>query len=187
MGIASPNSTSGEVSASGDHSCDQWEYVKRANVVIGLSEMHVSGNPDDVIATYALGSCLGIAIYDPIAKVGGMMHGVLPLAKIDPNKAKKLPCTFIDTGLTALLKEAQRMGAKRERLVIKIAGCSQLMDQKGVFKIGQRNYTVMRKLLWKNGLLIAAENVGGTSSRTLFLDIGTGAVILRMKGRELPL
>jgi chemotaxis protein CheD len=156
-------------------------------MVIGLGEMKMSNTPGDVIATYALGSCLGITIYDPVARVGGMMHGVLPLAKTDPAKAERLPCTFVDTGLTALLSEACRMGARKNRLVIKVAGGSQLMDQKGVFKIGQRNYTVMRKLLWKNGLLIAAEHVGGSVSRTLFLDITTGDVVLRMKGQEVSL
>ena len=157
------------------------------NVVVSIADMKISDCPDDLVVTYALGSCLGVAIYDHVAKVGGMMHCMLPLGRVDPQKAESNPPMFVDTGIPLLFNEVYRLGAQKNRLIVKVAGCSQLLDDKKLFEIGQRNYTVFRKILWKNSILISGEHIGGSFSRTLFLDMATGEVIVRIKDQEITL
>lgn len=155
--------------------------------VVGISEMYVSNNPEDRIVTYSLGSCIGVSVYDPVAKVGGIVHCMLPLSKIDPQKAKDKPYMFVDTGVTALLQEVFNLGANRHNLIVKVAGAASLLDKKGFFKIGERNYTVLRKVLWKNNLLIEAEDVKGSASRTLSLYMDTGTTTIKSAGEEVEL
>ena len=153
------------------------------NVTVGISDMAVSKAQDDVLVTYALGSCVGVAIYDPVASVAGMIHCMLPMSKIDPKKAADIPCMFVDTGLPRLFKRAYALGAEKERIIVKVAGGSNIHDDQGRFKIGERNYAVLRKMLWKNKLLIDAEDVGGSISRTVYMDVATGVVSIRSNGQ----
>ena len=155
--------------------------------IIGISEHNVSGKADDVLITYSLGSCLGLSLFDPTAGVGGMIHCMLPLSKIDPEKAKRTPAMFVDTGVPLLLQEMFDLGAKRKSIVAKAAGCGQLLDDKKLFKIGERNYTVLRKILWKNSILIASEDVFGTASRTMTLRLADGATLIKSGGKEVEL
>jgi chemotaxis protein CheD len=155
--------------------------------IVGISEMYVSKDEGDVVVTYSLGSCVGVALFDPVAKVGGMVHCMLPLSKIDPQKAAAKPCMFTDTGVTLLLQELFNLGATRGNMVVKVAGAASLLDEKGLFRIGERNYTVLRKVLWKNNLLIAAEDVQGTASRTLSLHMKDGRTTIKSGGREVDL
>jgi len=156
--------------------------------VVGISEMYVSCDPSDTIITYSLGSCLGVVAYDPAMKVGGMLHCMLPLSKIDPAKAQSKPCMFTDTGVPLLLQELFNRGARRSNLVLKVAGAASLLDEQGLFKIGERNYTVLRKVLWKNSILIAAEDVAGTVSRTVSLYMDTGRTTIKASaGKEVEL
>jgi chemotaxis protein CheD len=146
--------------------------------------MKVSTRRDDVLVTYSLGSCVGLTLYDPVAGVGGMIHCMLPLSKIDPAKAQANPCMFADTGIPALIQAVFNLGGERRNLVAKVAGAASLLDEKGLFRIGERNYTVLRKVLWKNNILIAAEDVGGTQARTVYLYMDTGRTVIRSGGRE---
>jgi len=155
--------------------------------VVGISELYVSNNPEDRIVTYSLGSCVGVSVYDPVAGVGGMVHCMLPLSKIDAQKAKDKPYMFTDTGVSALLQQVFELGATRQNLIVKVAGAASLLDQKGFFKIGERNYTVLRKVLWKNNLLIEAEDVKGSKSRTLTLYMNTGVTTIKSGGEEVEL
>jgi chemotaxis protein CheD len=147
--------------------------------IVGISEIYVSKNPGEEIVTHSLGSCIGMTAYDPQTKVGGMIHYMLPLSKISPDKAKAKPGMFADTGIPTLLKKILGAGASKDRLIVKIAGGAQLMDQNKVFNIGERNYLVLRKLLWKNRILIDKEDVGGTASRTMRLEMDTGRVTIK--------
>lgn len=156
-------------------------------LTIGISEMRVSNNPDDVLVTYSLGSCVGLTLYDPVTRVGGMIHCMLPLSRIDPAKAAAKPEMFTDTGVPALIQAVLNLGGSRKRLVAKVAGAASPLDDKGMFKIGERNYVVLRKVLWKNEILIAAESIGGTIARTMFLHIATGTTIIKSGGQEVEL
>lgn len=157
------------------------------NRIVGISEMAVSKNRGDVLVTYSLGSCIGLSLYDPEVGVGGLIHCMLPLSRIDPEKAKANPPMFTDTGVPALLQALLNLGASRKRLVAKVAGAASPLDDNGVFKIGERNYVVLRKVLWKNEILIAAEDCGGTVARTMALHIETGRTTLKVGGKEVEL
>ena len=155
--------------------------------VVGISDMKVSNNLDEVLITYSLGSCLGVVIYDPVAHVAGLLHSMLPLSKIDPQKAKASPYMFVDTALPLLFKEAYNLGAEKERIIVKAVGCSSLLDEKGYFKIGERNFTVLLKMLWKNNILIDSQDKGGNYSRTVSIAVATGQVIVKSRGKEIEL
>ena len=146
--------------------------------------MKVTTSPEDVLITYSLGSCIGLSLYDPVAHVGGLIHCMLPLSRIDLSKAKDRPCMFTDTGVTALIESLIGRGAKMCNVVARVAGASQIMDDRGTFRIGERNYTVLRKILWKNGILIAAEDIGGNAARTMALYMGDGRTTIRVNGVE---
>ena len=152
--------------------------------VIGIAEMKVTDQRDDVLVTYSLGSCVGLSLYDPKIGVGGLIHCMLPLSRLDPERAKRTPWMFADTGVPALLKAVLDLGASRRRLVVKVAGGAAPLSDNGVFKIGERNYTVLRKVMWKNDILIAGEAVGGTVARTLTLYMDTGRTTVRSGGVE---
>jgi chemotaxis protein CheD len=109
---------------------------------------------------------------------------MLPVSKIDAEKAKTNPCMFTDTGVPALIQAVLGLGARKGNLIAKVAGAAQLLDEKGTFKIGERNYTVLRKVLWKNNILIAAEDVGGTTARTMYLHMSDGRTTLKSGGVE---
>ncbi len=156
-------------------------------ITVGVADMKHSSSAEDVIITHALGSCLGITVWDPVKKVGGMLHAMLPCSRIDPDKAAERPYMFVDTGVPLLFKEAYRLGAEKSRLIVRVAGGAAVhgkSDDEDLFKIGKRNVAMLRKLLWKNGILVDAEDVGGHCSRTMSLEVGTGRVILRVDGRE---
>ena len=150
--------------------------------LVQVGDMKVGVKGDEIV-TYSLGSCLGLMIYDPVAHVGGMLHAMLPLSKINPEKAAANPYMFVDKGVPILFKKVYGMGGQKERLIVKAAGCGSPLGKNEMFKIGERNYTVLKKLLWKNGFLLKAEEIGGSISRTVHFDISTGRVTIK-NGRQ---
>ena len=153
------------------------------NFIVLVGDMK-TGQNGDTLVTHALGSCLGLMVFDPAAKVGGLLHAMLPLSGINPEKALANPAMFVDTGVPLLFRTLYGQGAAKARLVVKAAGCGSPMGQNEVFKIGERNYTVLKKLLWKNNILLESEDVGGTSSRTIHFDVSTGQVTLSAGGNK---
>jgi chemotaxis protein CheD len=146
--------------------------------------MRISSSPEDEIITYALGSCLGITLYDPVSHVGAMVHVMLPSSSIDPVKAAMNPCMFVDTGVKNLFLESYKAGAQRNRLIVVAAGgaCANGLEQDDYFQIGKRNVTVLRSLLWKNGIILKNSDFGGNLARTMSLDVATGKVLIRING-----
>ncbi len=153
-------------------------------LTVGVADLKVSGTKGDVIITHALGSCLGITIYDPATNVGGMLHAMLPDSTIDPKKGLESPFMFVDTGVPRLFKECYKLGAEKSRIVLKVAGgaTSKSNVEDDYFQIGKRNFVMLRKLLWKNNVLVKSYDVGGTDSRTVSLDLATGDVTLKVNG-----
>jgi chemotaxis protein CheD len=151
-------------------------------IIVGVADMKVSNHSESTLITYSLGSCIGVVVYDGVARVGGLLHFMLPESHIDPEKARRNPWMFADTGIPLLFKEAYKYGAEKARLVVKIAGGSQIMDDKGFFNIGKRNYAAMRKIFWRNNVLIKAEDVGGMINRTVRLEMATGKVWMKTSG-----
>ena len=158
-----------------------------SQITVDISDLRVSANPDDLIVTYALGSCIAVIVHDPKRKVGGMIHYMLPLSEIAPEKAKDKPAMFADTGIPELFRTMYGMGCDKKDLVVKVAGGGALYDDKGLFSIGKRNYTVLRKMFWKAGVMIASEDVGGAKSRTARLWVGDGRCTIASQGEEVPL
>jgi chemotaxis protein CheD len=156
-------------------------------IVIGMADCKVAEGHGQMLTTYALGSCIGLSVHDPAAAVGGLLHFMLPDSAIDPARAKQNPFMFADTGIPLLIEQLRGRGAMPRRLVAHAAGGAQMMDREGVFEIGKRNYLAMRKLLWKSGVMLRGESVGGMQSRTMRFEIGSGRVWLQEAGetREL--
>lgn len=159
----------------------QLESVRQT---VGIAEMRISSCEEEVLITYALGSCLGIALYDPVARVGGLLHAMLPASAPHPEKARTNPAMFVDTGVPLLFHACYRAGAVKERIVVKVAGgaSAHLGEGEDSFQIGKHNLLMLRKLFWKNGVLIQAQDVGGRLSRTMSLDVATGEVLIRSNG-----
>jgi chemotaxis protein CheD len=149
---------------------------------VGIGECILSRDPSDVIVASNLGSCLAIAAFDLQAKVGGLVHCLLPLSTADKEKAREKPCLYVDTGVVYLLSKLVEIGAQKKHLQLVVAGGAAINDDNGVFEIGKRNYTTLRKVIWKNSLLMAAEDVGGAHPRTLMLNMGSGEFWLRANG-----
>jgi len=152
------------------------------NIIVGVSDMKVSNDVTSLITTYSLGSCIGIAIYDPVAHVGGIAHYMLPESELDPAKAEKNPYMFADTCIPLLFKSAYKLGAKKQRMRVVMAGGAQILDQKGFFNIGKRNHMAARKIFWKNKVMVDHEDVGGNVNRTVRLAVKNGKIWLKISG-----
>jgi len=140
-----------------------------------------------VLATYSLGSCIGVTLWDFKARVGGMLHFQLPTSTLDAQRAKQNPLMFADTGFAHLLEEMIRNGADKKLLKVRMAGAAQMLNDSKIFDIGRRNHAAMRKILWQHGLFIDAEHIGGSLPRTMYLSIADGSVTLKMNGETILL
>jgi len=156
-----------------------------AEIQVGIAEYKVARQPDRLI-TLGLGSCVGIALYDPVARVGGLLHVMLPDSRQFSNASK--PAKFADLGIPLLVQEIARWGGRPANLQAKIAGGAQMftgMSGKFMLNIGERNVAMTRQILNELGIRILAEDVGGTRGRTMILDTATGQVLIRTVGSQL--
>ncbi len=148
-------------------------------VVIGVGDMSVSNNPAITLSTYALGSCVAIAVYDPIVKVGGLLHVMLPDSTISPAKALTQPAMFVDTGLPVMMRALAGMKIDPRRLRIFLAGGASVLCTVDSFKIGERNIHATNLLLAQLRLPVTLSALGGTINRTVHLNVGTGVITLK--------
>lgn len=150
--------------------------------VIGIGGLDVRRG-DGVIVTFALGSCLGIVVYDNSTRIGGMVHVQLPSAARSPELAKQKPGLFVDTGLPLLIDQVVRAGANKRLLRLVVAGGSSIASKPGdLFNIAHQNLTALRKQLWKSGMMMSAEDTGGSDPRNLELDVATGVITVSALG-----
>ncbi len=149
-------------------------------VTLGIGEYGVVNQPDDVIKTHALGSCVAIIMLDPATRTVGMVHVALPESIVHEERAKKLPGYFADTGIPYLLSEMAKLGSnpKGQGLIVKLVGGAQVMDPNQRFNIGKRNVLTIKKILWKYHLAVVAEETGGNISRTVDVAVDTGRVTI---------
>jgi len=152
------------------------------SIIVGIGDCKWSKDPSDVLITHALGSCIAILIYDPVAHVAGLLHYMLPDSTIDQNRAGERPFVFADTGIPMLFQKAYQLGAVKSRILVAAVGGAQMLDPDGTFNIGKRNHLAMRKIFWKAGVIVHKEEVGGTSSRTVRIDVQDGRMKLRTSG-----
>ena len=151
--------------------------------VVGIADMKICRGPGKLI-TYALGSCIGICFYDPMIRLGGMVHIMLPnnMESGNSNMFK-----YADTGIPATLRKMEVFGGTKSRLICKIAGGARMFEVQGsssIGNIGQRNIETVKKVLAKEGIHISKEDVGLNYARTLLLDAETGIVTVRSFGRK---
>jgi chemotaxis protein CheD len=151
-----------------------------ALLIVGIGDCKVSKDPSDVLVTHALGSCIAVLLYDPVARVAGLLHYMLPKSSLDAGKADKSPFMFADTGIPLLLRNACELGAAKSRLVVMAAGGAQMLDPSGTFNIGQRNHVAMKMIFGEAGLIVHREEIGGTNSRTVRIDVATGRMHMQV-------
>lgn len=149
------------------------------DLIVGISDLKVSSHPEEALVTYALGSCIGVAVYDPKVRVGGLLHFMLPESSLDAEKAKTHPAMFADTGITLLFRSCYALGAEKKRMTVKVAGGASILDDTNYFRIGQKNITAMRKIFWRNGVMIDGEDTGRNCNRTVRLDLSTGKCLVK--------
>lgn len=147
-------------------------------VVIGVGDMAVSNSLSTILSTYALGSCIGVIAYDPHGKCGGILHLMLPEAKVSPQKALTQPAMFADTGLPLFFKALLGLRAERTRLRLFVTGGAHLIAGHDPFKIGERNTHSTLAFVTENHLNLIRSETGGSVSRTVHLDLSTGTVNL---------
>jgi chemotaxis protein CheD len=152
------------------------EWVRPpARQVVGIGELVVSTAADSTISTHAVGSCIAVCVFDPVARVAGMLHYLLPESSINPQRARENPAVFADTGIPLLFQTAYGYGLTKQRAIVKLIGGAEMpQTTKGWFNTGHRNLLAARNMLWRNGVFVAAEDVGGTGARTVHLSVGTG-------------
>jgi chemotaxis protein CheD len=143
--------------------------------VIGIGELAVSGTRGLTIATHAVGSCIAVCIFDPVAAVAGMLHFLLPESAINPERADRYPAVFADTGIPLLFQTAYHHGLVKQRAIVKLVGGAEMPQTSGAwFNTGRRNLLAARNLLWRNGVFVAAQDVGGTDARTVHMAVADG-------------
>ena len=151
-------------------------------LVVGISDCKVSSDREAALMTYALGSCIGVALHDPRTRVSGLLHFLLPESDMDKDKARANPSMFADTGIVSLLDSMRQQGGITSGLRAAVIGGAQVISGHEMFQIGKRNHMAARKALWKAGVLTELEAVGGGVSRTVRIDVATGAVWVREGG-----
>ena len=157
-------------------------------LTVGVSDMKVSDNPSDTIVTRALGSCIAVVVTDEDATIAGMLHYQLPFPRNGARSASNgNPYMYADSGIPALLRAVMAKGASPDRLIVRLVGGSRILDPDGVFDIGRGNYLAARKILWRYGVLVAAEDVGGDSWRNVWVDVGNGNVTVENPTGKYPL
>lgn len=150
------------------HAADHVSTGRR--ITVGIGELAVTDNPDDSIVTHALGSCVAVCLFDPVANVAAMLHFLLPESKINEDRARIQPGAFADTGIPLLFQEAYRFGLEKKRAVVKLVGGAEVGGQNAtLLQIGRRNALAAKNILWRNGVLINAQDLGGSVARTVHL------------------
>lgn len=145
-----------------------------SNITVGMADLNVCRAPD-VLITVGLGSCIGLTLYDPVNKIGGMVHYMLPDSHITANNGNI--AKFADTGIPELLKRITLAGANRSRLIAKIAGGAKMFgvnQMSNIGSIGERNAVAARQILNELNIKLVAEDTGLNYGRTVELHCDTG-------------
>ena len=154
-------------------------------IILGVGDFGASNSPDDVIKTFALGSCVSVIFLDPKTRSIGMAHVALPDSSINKAKATEKPGYFADTAIPALLAQMAQLGCDKrgKGIIVKLCGGANVMDTNDTFQIGKRNALSIKKILWSYGMGAIAEDLGGNYSRTVSISISAGQVTLSSPGK----
>lgn len=154
--------------------------------VVGIGEAAIEAGPDGVIVTHALGSCIAVCLYDPVTRIGGLLHFLLPESRINQARAQVQPHAFADTGIPLLFQSAYARGLNKKSCVVKLLGGADVTGDgtKASMGVGKRNALAARNILWRNSVLVKAEALGGSTARTVTLHLEDGRIEIS-NGRDL--
>lgn len=155
-----------------------------SNIIkVGMADLKICKSPDG-LTTLGLGSCVGVAVRDPVTKIGGLLHAMLP----DSTVLRNNTCIekFVDSGLDELVKQMIRAGANRSRLEAKLAGGAQMFAfqrNSDLVKVGERNAEAARKKLRAMHIKLLAEDTGLNYGRTVIYYPETGVYVIKAVGK----
>jgi chemotaxis protein CheD len=152
------------------------------SVVVGVGDGRLAKPPSEYIVTFALGSCVAVIWHDWRFKIGGLVHVMLPDSRMDRERANGNPYVYADTGLPAMFNRLTREGSTKRTLRCCIAGGASMLEHSAHFEIGKKNLIAVKRALWQLGVLIDAEDVAGSVSRSVRLDLRTGQVDMKCGG-----
>ena len=155
---------------------------------VGIGECIVSNDVDDVLSSIALGSCVAVCFWEPSARVAGILHFMLPESRLNAERAREQPAVFADTGIALLFHSAYDLGAQKKRCVVRLIGGAEVGGTRpeavgGIFNVGRRNVLAARSVLWRNGIMISGEAIGGTAARTIAMAVADGRVVVKSEGQ----
>jgi chemotaxis protein CheD len=155
---------------------------------VGIGEFVVSNNTDESLTTVALGSCVAVCLWEPHVRVAGLLHFLLPDSSLNQARAQREPAVFADTGIAQMFHAAYALGAQKPRCQIRLVGGAEIGGHRatgteGVFNVGRRNVIAARGILWRNGVLVEGEDIGGAVPRTLTMSVADGRVTVKTDGR----
>lgn len=153
------------------------------NTNVGIADLAIARR-EGILITYALGSCIGISLYDPVIKLGGLLHIMLPERG---NMMDSNPLKFADSGISEMLRKMGVFGGVKSRYVCKIAGGAKMFDVGGsgsLGNIGERNIESVRKIFRDEQIRIMGQDVGQNYARTMLLDLENGEVKIKTFGRS---
>lgn len=150
---------------------------------VGLGELVISHNPEDILVAYGLGSCVGIGMFSSSKGIAGLLHAVLP----ENTNSDKESTKFVDSGIPAMLDKMQKAGADLRSIQIYMAGGANMLINSSLsksFDIGTRNAAAARALLQKLNLRLINSETGGNTGRTVRLYVATGKYSVRVIGGQ---
>jgi len=154
------------------------------SIGVGLGEIAVSQNRDQILVAFGLGSCVGIGAYDPVKGVAGLLHAVLP----EPLNGSDVESTkYVKNGIIKLFEQMEDLGAKKDRLIVRMAGGANMLTSPGLsktFDIGTRNIAVAEQVLGEQKIKLISQSVGGNTGRTLRVYVSDGKMTIRMIGEK---
>lgn len=148
-------------------------------IIVGIGEVGVAADRATIV-THALGSCVAVCAWDAMARVGGLLHFLLPEGRIHPERALEQPAAFADCGVPLLLHSLESAGARRDRCRVYLIGGAEtdVESMAPLLCVGRRNVQAARRVLGRHGLQIQAAEVGGRRARTVHLDVASGAIVV---------
>jgi chemotaxis protein CheD len=161
-------------------------------LAVGLGEIKLSRDSQDVLVAYGLGSCVGIGLYDPVARVAGLLHAILPvnpsgMDAFSRNGGRDQSAKYVDSGVGLLIDMLTREGADRKRLVARMAGGANMLTAPGfsqTLNIGSRNVDTALSVLKAINLRLLGQETGGNSGRTVRFYITDGRMTIRSMGNQ---
>lgn len=155
-------------------------------IMLGVGDWGVSTQMGETIKTIGLGSCVAVMIADPPLRIAGMVHIALPDSQLGKDRSRELPGYFADTGIEILFDGMKRIGypVHERKPIVKLAGGAAILDPNNTFNIGKRNILAIKRILWSKGIGPTAEDVGGTMSRTVSIEVGCSDIKISSPGKE---